>query len=219
MGAKEQGPFSWTNLRRCWLCIFWGKLPCQLHITWTKQLIPLRPCWGNYFQSCGLRKKVSSSSRQSFPTCCLIWPTNNARIRTEAHTELETHCGNGSTSKMTCQSQALKNMPVTVLFSASRHLLLWPGTQGMGSFCSSKVSVFQHRARHSVAVDKKCIRKRTAPEKILIWTLHSFNFEVSGILFRVRSSNSRFRQIVIVIFINLSVRIGKCCLVSWLPLL
>merc|ERR1719474_2432872 len=54
----------------------------------------------------------------------------------------------------------------------------------MGSFCSSKVSVFQLGARHSVAVGKKCIRKRTALDKILICTLRSFNFEVSGSLFR-----------------------------------
>ena len=33
----------------------------------------------------------------------------------QAHTDLETHDGNESASKMTCQSQALKNKPVTVL--------------------------------------------------------------------------------------------------------
>lgn len=49
--------------------------------------------------------------------------------------------------------------------------------------------------------------------------LHITQFQFWSIRYFVLSSNSRFRQIVIVIFINLSMWLGKCCLVSWLSLL
>ena len=171
--------------------------------------------WGNYCKSYGLTK--SSSFRQSWRTPCLIWPPNNAGIMMEAHTELETHNGNESTTKMTWQSQAFRNMPVTVLCLPPSLTMARNSRHGIFLLVESfSVSTWRQTLGGR---RQKCIRKRTALDKILICTLHSFNFEVSGSLFRVRSSNSRFRQVVIVIIINLSIWLGKCCLVSWPPML
>ena len=120
---------------------------------------------------------------------------------TEAHRELETQNGNESTSKMTCQ--ALRNMPVTVFCLPPSLTMARNSRHGIFLLVESfSVSTWRQTLGGR---RQKCIRKRTALDKILICTLHSFNFEVSGSLFRVRSSNSRFRQVVIVIIINLSI--------------